>query len=310
MRVKLHIALMFLILQAGVALGSEPSCTPLPIPALHPQEVRGYIRGPGRYCLQQDITAVSRFDVHAGGYKSFAGQGLIRIDCDKNDACVQDAYSIDLQNRRVRAKATDMVGIINTSGGMDVAIRNGHIEVPGKSSANVAISLRWQYTPFAVMGKRCLLEDPTCQDIPASQTDDKRAPDYEPGGYLIDNVNVRAGWRGVQMGGGGNILRNSVVAVDSSTAAVLFGPGAIVENNTIIIHGKGEHGDFDAALKLRDAHGAVVRNNAFVYRGGLFSNAPAAINLLDSRDVLIEGNTFKGFKLPVRANGATTYTMK
>jgi len=310
MRSKFHLAPLFLILQAGAALASEPSCVPLPIPALHPQEARGYIRGPGRYCLQQDITAVSRFDIHAGSYKSFAEQGLIRIDCDKNDACVKDDYSIDLQNRKVRAKAADMGGITNTSGGMNVAIRNGRIEVPGKSRSNVAISLRWQYTPFAVLGKRCLLEDPKCQDIPASQTDGKRAPDYERGGYLIDNVNIRAGWRGVQMGGSGNILRTSVIEVDSSTAAVFFGPGAIVENNTIIIHGKGEHGDFDAALKLRDAHGAVVRNNTFIYRGGLFSSAPAAINLLDSRDVLIEANTFKGFKQPVRENGATTYTLK
>ena len=310
MRSKFHIGPLFLILQAGAALGSEPSCAPLPIPALHPQEVRGYIRGPGRYCLQQDITAVSRFDIHAGSFKSFSGQGLISIECDRDKACAQKAYSIDLQSRRLLAKTTDMVGITNRSGGMNVAIRNGRIEVPGKSSSNIGISLRWLYTPFAVEGKKCLLEDPKCQDIPASQTDAKKAPDYQPGGYLIDNVNIRAGWRGVQMGGGGNVLRNSVIEVDSSTAVVLFGPGVIIENNTIIIHGKGEQGDFDAALKLRDGHGAVVRNNTFIYRRGLFSGARTAIKLLDTSDVLIEGNTFDGFEQSVRMWGATTYTIK
>ena len=203
-----------------------------------------------------------------------------------------------------------MIGVENSSGPLNVTVRNGRIRVPGKGYPNRGIYLRSQNTQQMVKGEPCTLSTPGCEDLAASKTDAKRGPVYQATGYVIDTVDIRAGWRGVQMGGGGNILRNSVIEVDSSTAVVLFGPGAIIENNTIIVHGKGEHGGFDAALKLRDAHGAIIRNNKFIYRRGLFSGARTAINLLDSRDVLIEGNTFDGFEQPVRVHGATTYTIK
>ncbi|MBK7006351.1 MAG: right-handed parallel beta-helix repeat-containing protein, partial [Burkholderiales bacterium] len=45
--------------------------------------------------------------------------------------------------------------------------------------------------------------------------------------------------------------------------------------------------------KLRDADGAIIRNNRFIVQSGSFGDqkAEAAINLLESKNVLIENNT-------------------
>lgn len=68
----------------------------------------------------------------------------------------------------------------------------------------------------------------------------------------------------------------------------------------------------DGAIKLRDAKGGIIRNNKIIYTGGFFNwgKAPVAINLLDSKDVLIEGNTIEGFDKIVRENGDTSYMEK
>lgn len=304
------------ILHAGLANAAEPACSALPISRIIPETVHGYINSPGAYCLGMDIRRVPVFDFHRGRMMPMGGQGLIQLACDARGVCPGEAdrtgYDIDLQGHTIASEAPNMKGIDNGSGGLHVAVRNGRIEVPGDRIANIGIVLRGDpmVAAFQVDGKECWPTQPNCADIPAARADHQRGPEYRHSGHLVERMQVRAGFRGVQMGGGGNILRNSVIEVDSSTAAFLYGPGAIIENNTIIIHGKGTHGDFDAALKLRDAHGAIIRNNTFIYRRGVFAGARAAINLLDSRDVRIEGNTFKGFEQPVRAHGATTYTLK
>ena len=305
---------VFLYLHGGFASAAEPGCVPLPIFDAHPQELRGLVIAPGRYCLQGDITAVQRFDIHAGGFKSFGGQGLISIACSDRFPCGQGGksgpFSIDLQNHNLIAEAENMIGVENSSGPLNVTVRNGRIRVPGRGYPNRGIYLRSQNTQQMVKGEPCTLSTPGCEDLAASETDGKRGPVYEATGYVIDTVDIRAGWRGVHIGGAGTVLRNSVIEVDGSVAVYQLGPGAVIENNTFIIHGKGERRAFDAVLKLRDAHGAIVRNNTFVFRGGIFSKAPAAINLLDSSDVLVTGNRFKGFDKIVRVNGTSTYTQK
>lgn len=304
-------------LHAGLAGAAEQACSALPLSKTIPERVYGYIQSPGAYCLGSDLRQEPAFDIHAGRALRVEAQGLVKIVCSIPRPCsnLPDLYSydIDLQGHTLASKSQNMKGVDNGSGGLHVSLHDGRIEVPGNNPSNVGIDLRGapKSPPgFMVNGEQCWPSQTMCEDIAAARTDGQRGPEYLTSGYVVDRMQVRAGFRAVQMGGGGNVLRNSVIEVDSSTAAFLYGPGAIIENNTIIIHGKGKHGDFDAALKLRDAHGAIIRNNTFVYRGGLFAGARTAINLLDSRDVRIEGNTFKGFEQPVRVHGATTYTLK
>nr|WP_281416098.1 right-handed parallel beta-helix repeat-containing protein [Collimonas antrihumi] len=131
---------------------------------------------------------------------------------------------------------------------------------------------------------------------------------YKVSNYLIDKMTVRAGWRGITMGGGNNVLRDNTIEVDGNTAIYMYGPGSVIENNTIIIHGNADATPFDAAIKLRDAQGAVVRNNRIVYKGGWLGSPRAAINLLDSADVLIEGNTVEKFDKLIQVNGDSRYS--
>lgn len=165
---------------------------------------------------------------------------------------------------------------------------------------------------------------------------------YKNTRVTADHLTIHAGYRGVVMGGGNNTIRNSIIEVDSHTAIFMYGPQPIIENNTIIIHRNGAVGTYqkggkkikgdiasgimiggdiidsvktnelDGAIKLRDAQGGIIRNNRIIYKGGFFSfgKAPVAINLLDSKDVLIENNTIEGFKALVRKNGDTTFTDK
>jgi nitrous oxidase accessory protein NosD len=109
------------------------------------------------------------------------------------------------------------------------------------------------------------------------------------------------------MSGTGNVLRNNVIEVESATAAYLYGPGSVIEGNTFIVHQtKGEPAATLAILKLRDAHGAVIRNNRFIVKGVFVGKAEAAINLLESKNVVIEGNTIEGAKTLVRKDAAST----
>jgi len=300
-------------LHVGMACAAAPNCAPLPLTAPNADEVSGLIRAPGAYCLGSDIRRQPKFDVHAGRTLQYAGEGLLKIECvGLCGPLPKLAYQIDLQGHALISTTQNMRGIENDGGGLGVAVRNGRIEVPGTRSPNIGIALRGEADGpgFLVGGVRCWPAQAACADVPAAKTDDGRAPQYKASNYLVEHLQIRAGWRGVQLGGGANVLRDSVIEVDSYTAAFLFGPGAIIENNTFIIHGEGERGPFDAALKLRDAHGAVVRNNKFIFKGGWFAKAPAAINLLDSTDVVIENNTFDGFNQQVRSNGASKYIVQ
>lgn len=282
---------------------------------------QGHIKAPGKYCLTFDIAQPRLFDIHAGSYKSFSGASLISIVCGHEQDCSllsdKDNYQLDLQGHTIRADVENMVGIQNWSGGLRVSIKNGLIDVPGSTNPNYGISLRGERAPMQFpksksggaqnVGKRCWPSDPLCEDISASEYLDKKTPIYSVSAYTVDHMTIKAGWRGVVMGGANNTLRDSTIEVDGHTAIFMYGPGSIIENNTIIIHGKGDAKPFDAAIKLRDAHGAVVRNNRIIYKGSWFGKAPAAINLLDSTDVTVEGNTVEQFEKLIRLNGESNF---
>lgn len=318
MRIKFRQA----VLGLGIALGihvlqlnaAEPTCMKLPISAPQGAGDRAYIDKPGSYCLQQNMLAIRVFDVHAFSYKAFSGEGLISIthpfDSKASYLRGKDSYVIDLQGHRLVAEAHGMVGIENRSGGVGVTVLNGYIEVPGHTEANRGMTLRADSTPLDLEERQCPVGFLKCEDIPSSQTIDRRSPIYGKSDYVIEKMVIRAGWRGIDLGGRNNVLRDSVIEVEGRVAVFQFGPGATIENNTFIVRGKGDRTAFDAALKLCDAHGAIARNNTFIFEGGLFASAPAAINLLDSKDVLVEGNTFRSFEQKVRVNGDSTYTLK
>lgn len=221
---------------------AEPNCMRLPISDPQGAGDRAYIDEPGIYCLQRNMFATKVFDMHASSYKAFGGEGLISIthpfDSKTSYPRGKDSYVIDLQSHRLVAEANGMVGIENRSGGVGVTVRNGYIEVPGNSEANRGMTLRPDWLSTKAGKGFCPLERASCQDIPASAKQGGPLLGYAKTDYLIENITIHAGWRGVDMGGAGNILRDSVIEVDGRVAVFQFGPGAVIENTTFIIHGK------------------------------------------------------------------------
>lgn len=130
--------------------------------------------------------------------------------------------------------------------------------------------------------------------------------------HVIENMTIHAGGRAIIIAGAGNAIRNSVLEVDGDTSVLSYGPDTIIEGNTFIIHLDKTNpiGEWPAALKLRHANRAIVRNNKFIVKKGLFNSSKAefAINLSDSKDVIIEGNMIEGFDKLVRENGDSSYS--
>lgn len=132
--------------------------------------------------------------------------------------------------------------------------------------------------------------------------------------YTAENLQIQSGGRAIVMAGSDNVVRNNTIEVDGRTAVYLYGPRSLVEGNTFIVHmDPRDKAPLPAILKLRDADGSIIRNNRFIVkRGRLFrktaAEPQAGINLLESRDVLIEGNVFEDVALPVRKDAASTAT--
>jgi hypothetical protein len=277
----------------------------------------------GKHCLTHDIKQETVFDIHSMSYKNLTGMTLLEINYRSNfiDTATRKRvpnppltessfFEIDMQGHAIKSIPENLVGFEKFIADARIKISNGTIEVPGFRSPNIGIELGNYGGNLNIAGSRKSVGYQQNEDIPASETLDKKPPAYKPSNFVVDNMKIHAGWRGVSMGGGGNVLRNSTIDVDGHTAVFMYGPGSVIENNTIIIHGKLDAKPFDAAIKLRDAHGAVVRNNRIIFKGQFFGKAPAALNLLDSKEVLIEGNTVEGFETLVRSNGDTKFIDK
>jgi hypothetical protein len=206
----------------------------------------------------------------------------------------------------------DTTGIVAQRGASVIRVHNGVVRTPGTEGVGVAMAP--YKDPSYVKFKH--------EDIRAMKwveynlkTNDYDLTDpwnYLPAThYTAENLKIESGGRGVIMSGTGNVLRNNVIEVESATAAYLYGPGSVIEGNTFIVHQtKGEPAATIAILKLRDAHGAVIRNNRFIVKGVFAGKAEAAINLLESKDVVIEGNTIEGAKTLVRKDATSTTVEK
>jgi hypothetical protein len=273
-----------------------------------------YVDDVGKYCLLADVVQKSVFDIHSGSFKSLEGTPLLIIAYrnspgSRGENPVGTSFDVDLQGHILKANVNDLTGVAAELGARRIAIRGGRVSVPGESAA-IGISLQNDDGSIMVKGeysnlKRVSGGNPIYEDIPLAELIYGDRPSYRPADNIVTEMNIYSGWRGVVMGGAGNILRNSTIEVGGHTAIYMYGPNAVIENNTIIINGNGERKKFDAAIKLRGAEGAIIRNNRIIYNGIWPRKAPAAINLLDSNAVRIEGNTFIGFDSIVRGNGAT-----
>lgn len=119
----------------------------------------------------------------------------------------------------------------------------------------------------------------------------RHARDYPARGILVEKVAISsAGW-GIGVEGAGTVIRDSTIEVDAGTALWIYGPNARIENNTIIVRGRGRVREADAPIRLHHGDGAIIRNNRIVVKG---DGHPWAVTSFRTGAITLEGNTMNG----------------
>jgi Right handed beta helix region len=117
----------------------------------------------------------------------------------------------------------------------------------------------------------------------------------------IENMRIQSKDYPVELQGASTVIKDSVIETDSGTALWLYGPNAVIENNTIIVHcietkpsyqsGVSYCNDQDAPIRLMHGDGALIRNNRFI----LANNAhKRVISLFETGPFTFENNTIVG----------------
>jgi hypothetical protein len=270
-----------------------------------------YVREPGKYCLDRDYTADLRWCSH-GCQGSF-------IDIRANDV------ELDLRGHTLRAllkpNTYNYSGIIAI--GSNIVIRNGRIKGGGTG-------VRFRAAPPDPLPRGAWAPAP--HEISRV---DPEMPNvvYGTGGLRIENMIIEDAARPITAAGAnvtaiGNRVTSAVVPdpvvalvatspwlprqfteTSPSGAISIYGPGAVVEDNTIEQTNRTD-GELTAySILLRDAKGAVVRNNRIRNSGS--SGKTIGIGLKDSTDVVIQGNTLVNIETPVAVIGTgSTFVQK
>lgn len=313
--------LYILILLATVSPIYADECTQLGVKDQDKND-QGYGIGlTGSYCITDDVSVKEQYEWNHGWSRIYKRPAALGINASN--------VEIDLQKHTMTSKASNAINalaIIIVSNQKNILIKNGTLRVIGKQA--VGVFRRPSGSSFITVPSQrfkslneesCEMGHWFCDDTSYLGSIDKLPPKYQDANITIGNMHIFATYRGVQLADNHNTIRNSTIEVDDNTAIYLMGQYPVIENNTIIIHSNKNNDTFtqkqyniqikDGAIKLRDAKGGIIRNNRIIYKGGLFSGkAPVAINLLDSKEVLIEGNTIEGFENLVRENGDTSYS--
>ena len=267
------------------------------------------LNGAGRHCVIHDFVQRKARDWIEGGVeRGYPRDSILNFNrIDKSD--------LDLRGHLISGKPFENTRGIGISGSehFHLRVHNGKIETPGKWGVGIDMA------PY-IQGRQRLKE----------MTEDRQAIkeigysrkfagiwDYSPPTfYTAENLQIQSGGRAIIMAGSDNVVRNNTIEVDGRTAVYLYGPRSLVEGNTFIVHmDPRDKAPLPAILKLRDADGSIIRNNRFIVkRSGLFRKKEevpqAGINLLESKDVLIEGNVFEQVDLQVRKDEASTVTQR
>lgn len=243
-----------------------------------------YIRIPGVYCLKQNF-----YQPPLAGF--IPGHGVNDNRRVLSAIQVSDV-TFDLNEHYIE--------VLSHTGYWGLLISHQH-PVRRAAVRNGAIrSLRGPYGVGVVSGHTYLHLDsedrrpsPQIPPVPGDPPRYTDASSYPRTDHLLEKLEIEATWRGIAIGGGGNVIRDSTITVDGDMAVLSWGPDAVIENNTIRLKSKRGLGPLSTAIQLRDGDRSVIRNNRIVV-DGYMDKAPVAIRLLSSKDVQIVGNTVEG----------------
>lgn len=297
-------------------MGTE-MCTPI---AFRP-EGGSVIETSGRYCLDRDLKI--------GGRRSWGWEGPAYLS-DDIIALVIAAHdvSIDLKGYKVSSHAREVragvqTALVNTGESTEfskssygyrkaswdaayrnITIRNGTIRLKhfgfGTMFVGSAESFSWGIAGLH-LGRIDVPMRGCGDEITYEPLTPPTAQAYPIRNITLEKLKIQSLSCGVFVQGANTVIRNSVIETDSQTGLWLFGPNAVIENNTIIVNefskdSRDKVREHDAPIRLRQADNSIVRNNRIIYRARLFSSTKGAvaIDLQDSKNVLFENNTIEG----------------
>ena len=284
-----------LLLAGLLAVGAAPvhaqntQCQAL-APALNENIV---LRASGNYCLANDLHIEKGWNL-PDAHSSRPDQALV---------IAADDVVLDLQGHTVDAgnKASGItISRERTPEPQRVTIRNGTLRAgrsigvdAGFGSISIASdreyygTSKWSGT-YEHSVRNTLLSRPSGPS------------GYPRRGIRIEHVRIDARDRSptpearpgaINIQGAGTVIRDCVIETNAGTAIWIFGPDAVIENNTIIVHGDDPLREADAPIRLHAADGALIRNNRFIIKGAAHHRG---IAVFDSGPVTVDNNTFYG----------------
>jgi len=301
-----------LLLPGSIAIAAAPNCG---IVTIHefggverseegpPRRPEIELRVPGKYCL--DVPVLQPKLMERSGARemtTLGGDGIILIG--------EDDVDLDLGGQLVsneRSLGYTLIKHYRYEPGRRQAhwfartrISNGKLRSPGSRGIGMRLVAANRYGP-AGFGTAAAV--PPGEDLPDVLLDTR---------HRIEGLDIAAGRRAILIDGRNNTIRNNHIVVDGVTAIVAQGPGLVLEDNVIEVRGdlRG-FSDHDRKLESRtpfpirliQADDAIVRNNRIrLIDRTAGPGLPAAIELVRSRNVTVEGNRFEGMDQGVSAD--------
>ncbi len=282
-----------------------PGCKPLKYSG-GSHAISAFPTSAGNWCVVHDFVQRKRFDPHNASILGSPGvTGVINFFENSN-------VDIDLRAHLISSEPFDnAVGVYSGKVKNKVLrVHNGRVVTPGLKAMGVFMA------PNVDMdfGANRPPEDDALLVTNGWNLETKKFNtmpwNYQPPTrYTAENLTIRSGGRGIVMSGADNVIRNNTIEVDGKVAVYVYGPRPVIEGNTFIVHlDSKDQTTLPAILKLRDADGAIIRNNRFIVQSGSFGDqkAEAAINLLESKNVLIENNTVQDTRQMLRKDETST----
>lgn len=260
----------------------------------------------GTYCLGQDVNQAALRDPVRGREIFAQVESMIRIRA--NDV------TLDMAGHTVSNEMRPGMTLIwfskFTRGEPDgtrlrqIRVRNGKLVSPGPLGIGIDLLASKPY------GSRSLLAVSPPEGVQVTDL-------FEDTRHVVDSMTIVAGKRAVEIDGKNNVIRNNRMVIDGATAIVAQGPGIVIENNLIEVrddprfasdHGRGFDPRTPFPIRLIQADGAIIRNNEIrLTSHGAHKRLPAAIELIASKDVVIEGNRVRGMDALVHSDSKSSH---
>jgi hypothetical protein len=263
---------------------------------------------PGRHCLMQDLRQAKLLNPRTGAeMKTIGGDAIVLIGADD--------VSLDLGGHTIandRELGYTLVrhdryepGRGHSHAFARTRVGNGRLLSPGSRGIGIRLVSTGPYGS-AAFGAPVPLS--------AGRMPVNVFPDTA---HRVEDLVIEAGSRAILIDGRNNIIRNNRITLQGITAIVAQGPGVVIENNLIDVradlrgwseHDRRREAQAPFVIRLVQADGAVVRNNRVrLLHAAAPEPLPAAVELVASRDVVVEENRFEGMRAAVSADAASSY---